>query len=123
MLEVHTQQMSFKIVQTKEPGRKLPSLTIVPSAWERSGTLLWPPTTKKGLLPKLVRDGNSRPEKNWVPQPCTNKRHTFLSYEAAELELTAMEQKSDSEAGEAAEGKEMELPKKKNNNTKKNGKW
>lgn len=83
--------MSFKIVQTKEPGRKLPSLSIVPSAWEKDGTLFWPPAKMKGLLPKLIRDGNSRPQVDWVPQPCTKKRQNFLSYEAADLELTAME--------------------------------
>ncbi|CAG9760293.1 unnamed protein product [Ceutorhynchus assimilis] len=98
--------MSFKIVQTREPGHKLPSLSIVPSAWEKDGTLFWPPAKKKGLLFKIIRDGNSRPETDWVPQPCTKKRQTFLSYEAADLELTAMQTKSDSEGGEPS-GKEL----------------
>lgn len=56
--------MPFKIVQTKEVGRKAPSLTIVPSGWEQNGVLFWPPKRLRNTTAgtKLIHDPNSVPE-------------------------------------------------------------
>nr|CAI5826460.1 unnamed protein product [Callosobruchus analis] len=97
--------MSFKIVQTTEHGSKV--LTIVPTTWEKDGISILAP--HKAQLIRLIKDGNSRPEPDWVPQPASKKRSNFLSYEAADLELTAMEQKTDSEGSQILE---VEVPKK-----------
>lgn len=88
--------MSFKIVQTEEPGRDAPSLTIVPCGWENNNILFWP-KNKKNVL-KLIKDLESKPEKDWTKYPCYKKRESFLLYKSAESELEAMLQNYDSES-------------------------
>lgn len=88
----------FKIVQTVEAGHKVPLLSIVPSAWEQDHVLYWPNTKKPALLEQLLKNPNSKPQEGWLEQQCLKKRENFLTYQAAEIELEAMTNQSDTDA-------------------------
>ncbi|KAB0805303.1 hypothetical protein PPYR_02273 [Photinus pyralis] len=89
--------MPFKIVQTVEPGRRVPSLSVVPAAWEQGNILYWPNSKKLSFIKTLIEDGDSQPQEGWLVQDCVKKRDNLLSYAAAELEVEEMTRCTDSD--------------------------
>lgn len=90
--------MPFKIVQTIERGETC--LTVVPSGWEKSGTLHWP---KKNAVAKLSLEEFSMPSPKWERIDCVKKRE-FKTRAEAENEVDRMESVSDTEADDVPSG-------------------
>lgn len=89
--------MSFKIVQTKEMGKKV--LKIVPYLWEENNWIKWPSggiLLQQKRLALMQRDPNSVPKADWVLKKCSVKRRN-LTYEAAVNECKKMSDNSHTE--------------------------
>lgn len=87
-------EMSYKIVETVERGKKV--LSVVPENWERLGNLKWP----RKNYEKLKLDPNSKPDKTWLSMPCNVKRTNLSSYDKAEKEISRMSDVTDTELEE-----------------------
>lgn len=87
----------FKIVQTKDSSGA-DELSVVPSAWEKEGFLLWPPLEKisKTDILKMLKCADSVPQADWISYPAKVKRTGIDSYKSANKILTNMMDKSDS---------------------------
>lgn len=87
-------KMPFKIVQTIENSKIC--LAVVPSGWEKDGTLYWP--NKSRLLTyKMQKQEHCLPVyTEWEKCACIKKRE-FLTFQEAETECSRMEENSDTD--------------------------
>lgn len=94
-----TVTMPYKIVQTREKGQTI--LVIIPSLWEKNGSLWWPP---KKTQNKLIKDEQSKPDKTeWKLMDCILKRNNLRTYQLAEAELSIMEGNSDTDLNDTVD--------------------
>ncbi|XP_048481521.1 uncharacterized protein LOC125489538 [Plutella xylostella] len=82
--------MPYKVVQTIEGGKIC--LSVVPSNWEKEGTLSWPKRSEASSM----LDETSVPGKNWSTYACILKR-TCSTYKTAGLAVKSMENVTDTD--------------------------
>lgn len=85
----------FKIVQTREAGKCKPSLSLVPSAFEKNGILYWPQNLNTTDMVKIIKDANSVPQAGWLELPAKVKRTSIPTWKIGSKILKDMMAQSD----------------------------
>lgn len=79
-------KMPFKVVQTVEKGQQM--LCVVPSLWEKGGTLYWPSNRSRNFKDDSTQN---KPDATFKKYQCVVKRDGVDTYQLAEQMMKRME--------------------------------